>query len=138
MDTFTLVTVTASNIVGLVPIYSLLSKKRYYGTLLVSSACLASVFMHATETKHNLSGLFLSKYSNTFLNIDRVIAYLTGIYGMYLFYTNPVKTLPQVVLPVVGGLSCMIGELTGNLSLYTFLHCVWHGLAYYSLHLVNH
>ena len=29
-------------------------------------------------------------------------------------------------------------DLTENLPLYTFLHCVWHGLAYYSLHLVNH
>jgi hypothetical protein len=138
MDKFTLITISASNIFGIVPIYSLFSKQRYYGTLLVSSACLASVFMHATETKHNLSGLFLNEYSNAFLNIDRFIAYLTGIYGLYLFYTNPVKTLPQVVLPIVGGLASMVGEFTEFLPLYTFLHCVWHGLAYYSLHLVNH
>jgi hypothetical protein len=135
---FTLITITASNIFGIIPISSLIETKRYYGACLVSSAVLASIFMHATETKHNLPALFWAKYSKTFLNIDRVIAYMTGFYGLYLFYTNPVKTITQAVLPVIVGVSCAIGEHTENLTLYNICHCLWHGLAYYSLHLVNH
>lgn len=138
METFTLVTVTASNVFGIIPIVSLIKTKRYYGTVLVASACVASIFMHATETKHKLSGLFLKKYSKTFLNIDRVIAYLTGFYGLYLFYTNPVKTLPQIIYPVIGAICAFVGEHTNNLPLYTSLHCTWHALAYYGLHLVNY
>jgi len=138
MERFTLVAVTASNILGLSPIRSLISTNRFYGAGLVTSAVVASVMMHATETKHKLPGLFLAKYSKIFLNIDRAIAYMTGLYGIYLFYTNPVKTIWQVITPVVGAISAFIGERTENLPLYTLAHITWHGLAYESLCLVNH
>ena len=138
MQTFTLVSITASNIFGIIPISSLISTKRYYGACLVTSAVLASIFMHATETKHKLPGLFLAQYSKTFLNIDRVIAYITGFYGLYLFYTNPNKTITQAVLSIIGGIASIIGECTENLPLYCACHILWHCSAYGSLALVNH
>lgn len=138
LEKFTLVTVTLSNVFGLIPIVSLYDTKRYYGTMLVTSACLASVFMHATETKHNLDGLLLKQYSNTFLNIDRVLAIMTGLYGLWLFYTNPNKNICQIIFPVIGAISSFIGEQTTNLPLYTLTHSIWHAFAYYSLHLVNY
>jgi hypothetical protein len=67
-----------------------------------------------------------------------MIAHITGIYGLYLFLTNPVKTPKQVICTLIGGICGIWGEYTQNLPLYTFLHTIWHGLAYYSLHLVNH
>ena len=138
MELLTLISVTASNIFGLIPIKSLISTGRYYGASLVSGAVIASCCMHATETKHKLPGLFLAKYSNQFLNIDRVIAYLTGFYGLYLFYTNPTKTPIQVITPLIGAILAFIGEQTDNLLLYTVCHVGWHFLAYLSLNLVNH
>jgi hypothetical protein len=138
LEHFTLVTVTTSNIFGIIPVYSLIKTQRYYGSLLVSCACIASIFMHATETKHGLSGLFLKQLSKTFLNIDRVLAIMTGVYGLYLFYTNPTKNLYQVILPIFGAMTSFIGEQTMNLPLYTLFHCIWHWCAYYGLYLVNH
>ncbi len=134
----TLLIVTVSNIFGLFPIQSLVKSGRFYGAILVTGAVIASIMMHATETKHKLPGLFLAEYSNMFLNIDRVLAYLTGLYGMFLFFTNPNKNVWQIVAPVVGATSCFIGERTENLLLYTLCHVVWHALAYGSLCLVNH
>ncbi len=138
METMTHLVVSGSNIFGFVPIYSLFKTNRYYGALLVSGAVSASVLMHLTETKHNLPGLYLSKYSNAFLWLDRIVAWMTGLYGLYLFYTNPQKTIWQVILPVMGAISSLIGESTMNLPLYTLTHTIWHGLAYLSLYLVNH
>jgi len=138
MEILTLVMVTTSNIFGAMTVYSLYRTKRYGGDILVASAYLASVFMHATETKHNLNGLFLKQYSNIFLNIDRVLAIMTGLYGLWLFYNNPTKNISQIIFPLIGALSSFIGEQTMNLPLYTFTHCIWHALAYYSLHLVNY
>jgi len=138
MEKFTLITVTASNIFGIIPCISLFNTKRYGGTVLVASACLASVFMHLTETKHGLKGLFLKEYSNMFLNIDRVLAIMTGLYGLWLFYNNPRKNIYQLAFPLIGAISSFVGEQTTNLPLYTFTHCIWHALAYYSLHLVNY
>jgi len=138
METLTLISVTASNIFGIVPIISLIATKRYYGVGLVTSAVVGSIFMHATETKHKLPGLFLAEYSNIFLNIDRVVAYCTGLYGLYLFYTNPTKTITQIITPLIGGALAFAGEQTENLSLYTICHIGWHLLAYIALNLVNH
>lgn len=138
METLTLSLVTSSNVFGVLPVYSLIKTQRYYGALLTSSAVIASIFMHATETKHNLPGLLLKEYSNLFLNIDRVIAYATGLYGLYLFWTNPIKKTQQIITPFIGAVSCAIGESTNNLPMYTFFHIIWHVLAYYSISLVNH
>jgi hypothetical protein len=130
--------VTISNIFALLPIKSLIDNKRYYGAALTGCAAIASIFMHATETKHNLPGLFLAKYSGLFLNIDRVLAYMTGCYGIYLFLTNPEKTALQVLVPVLGAIGCGLGEYTGDLKLYCVCHVFWHFMAYYGLGLVNH
>lgn len=138
MEIVTHLIVSGSNIFGFIPIYSLFNSRRYYGSLLVSAAVSASISMHLTETKHNLPGLHLSKYSNQFLWLDRVIAWMTGLYGLYLFYTNPHKTIYQVILPIMGAISSLIGENTMNLALYITTHTIWHGLAYLSLYLVNH
>mgnify|MGYP006898474687 CR=1 FL=1 len=137
MQTFTLVTITASNIFSIIPIRELYCQKRYYGMCLTTCASIASVFMHMTETKHNLKGLCLAKYSKIFLNIDRFLAYLTGFYGLYLFYNNPTKTVSQVIVPLIGGCCAAIGERTENLPLYTTLHTTWHFCAYYGLKLAS-
>ena len=93
--------------------------------------------MHMTETKHGLKGSYLTKYSMLCLNIDRFFAYLTGFYGLWLFYDNPNKTIIQVSLPIIGAVCCFVGEQTMNLKLYTGLHCTWHLLAYSALKYVS-
>ncbi len=138
METIVLLGVTASNVFGIFPVISLIKTQRYYGVVLTLCAVVAFVFMHATETKHNLPGLFLANYSNIFLNIDRVIAYITGLYGMYMFLTNPSKKLMHIVVPLIGMTACGVGELTNNLVIYTGVHILWHILAYGSICLVNH
>lgn len=102
--------------------------------------------MHMTETKHGLKGLCLREYSELCLNADRFFAGLTGIYGLYLFYYNPHKTVMQVSvpfigmicggLPIIGAICGGLGEMTTNLKLYMILHCLWHLLAYVSIALV--
>ena len=134
----TLGIVTASNVFSLIPIFSFLRTGRYGGALITGCASIASIFMHISETKHELPGLWLAKYSNYFLNIDRFFAGIAGMYGLFLFYTNSNKTTSQVALPLVGSLTLFIGEHTTDLPLYTITHTIWHFIAYYSLALVNH
>jgi hypothetical protein len=94
--------------------------------------------MHATETKHKLPALFWPQHSNKFLTLDRIIAYITGFYGIYLWYINPCKTLSQIIVPIIGGLCGVIGEHTENLLIYTITHTIWHFCGYVGLALVNH
>jgi hypothetical protein len=136
MDIVTLIIVTASDVFALEPILKLYNLQRYYGCSLVTLAMCASIMMHMTETKHNLHGLF-RKYSNYFLNFDRVIACLTGLYGAYLFFTGD-RDIWKVVPLLLGALSAFIGESTNNLYIYMPCHILWHFLAYTSLANVAH
>lgn len=136
MRKLTHLVISSSNILGLIPVYSLFAAERYYGSALVFSAVVASVFMHLTETKHDLQGLYLAEYSNTALWIDRIVAYLTGLYGLYLFYINPVKSIWMIICPLYGAFWGFIGERTRSLPWYMFAHTTWHFFAYLSLHSV--
>lgn len=137
-EKLTLALITSSNIFGILPIILLIKRQRYSGACIVTCAVISSFFMHATETKHKLPGLFLAKYSNIFLNMDRFFALMTGSYGLYLFWENPMKNIYQIILPMIGAISLGIGESTNNLTIYTITHTIWHILAYGSLCLVNH
>lgn len=134
MKTLTLIIVTCSNIFALIPIQSLIHHGYYGGAILTGLTALASVFMHATETKHQLPGLFWAEHSNLFLNIDRFFAKVLIMYGLWLFYDHP--NLLPVITSIVGLIMLGVGELTYHLPLYTFLHSSWHFLAFYSLYLV--
>lgn len=138
MEKVTLITVTLSNVFSVIPIKSFINTGRYGGAILTALAGLSSLFMHASETKHRLPGLCLVKYSNLFLNMDRVFAFFTFVYGVGLFITNPCKTIHQLLTPSIGSLCLLAGERTMNLPKYTLLHCMWHFCAFYSLHLVNY
>lgn len=137
METFSPVIIASTNIFALDAIRQLYLHGRYYGVGLVSCAAISSVLMHITETKHGLTELCFPGYSQLFLNIDRFFGVLSALYGVYLFYCNPNKKKIQVVLPIIGGICSVIGELTNNLVFYTCLHSIWHPCAYYGLKYVS-
>ena len=134
MEETTLTVVTVSNVFGLLPITSYFMSGRYYGATLVSLAVISSVFMHISETKHKLPGLYFVEYSNTLLNIDRVFTLLVGPYGFYLF-SKKIKIFTLVVA-VIGFIASYTGEQTNNLRLYMICHVIWHFCGYLSLYLV--
>lgn len=138
METFTLLTVTLSNVFGIIPLITMIQYQRYHGAMLTTIAILASTLMNATETRHKLPGLFLAKYSKNIRNIERTIARITGLYGIYLFYTNPFKTPLQICLPLVGGIALFGSDYVNKLSTYTFFQVFWHASIYITLYLIIH
>lgn len=109
LQSFTLLTITISNIFGIIPLYTLFNLQRYYGFTLVLLAVIASCFMHISETKHHLPGLLFKTHSNLLLNVDRFFAVITATYGIYLFWTNPSKTITMVIIPLIGLIANKLG-----------------------------
>jgi hypothetical protein len=144
LETFTLASVTLTNLLAVPAIFKLWKCGRIFGSLLTATSFSASVLMHITETKHNLPGLCWSSYSNIFLNIDRVFAGLTGLYGCYLYFDKN-KNLPisgydttPVLTLLLGSLCLKLGEMTNNLYAYNLFHNIWHYCAFKSLEQVVH
>ncbi len=129
--------ITASNVFGLLPLSQLYHHERYYGMALTTCAILSSLLMHASETKRGMSGLFWCKYAYLFLNIDRFFAVMTVFYGLWLFYHNPEKTLTQLGMATYGIGMGIIGQISRNLPVHAYCHCMWHLLAYFTLGLVS-
>jgi len=136
MEIYTLLLVTASNFLGIVPITALILSGRYYGAGLTTIAMIASIIMNATETRRNMPALCLAKYSKQIRDIERIIAHITGFYGIYLFYMNPTKNMIQVLLPIIGGSALFMSDHVQNLKHYTLLQVFWHFAIYMSLYLV--
>lgn len=125
--------VTISNIFGLLPIYKSFNNlpRSSLELFLIIIAVIASILMHISETKHNLPGIYLSKYSNYMLYFDRITAYLLVFYMIYKLIHNSLIITGLLILKIITGLLCAIGsEITNNEQEYVFLHCIWHFFAY--------
>jgi hypothetical protein len=138
MEIYTLLLVTASNFMGIIPVMALFTAERYFGACMTTIAMVASIIMNSTETRRNMPALFLAQYSKQIRDVERIIACSTGIYGIYLFLANPVKTLIQVILPLTGAAALFGSDHVQNLKYYTILQIYWHFAIYMSLYLVIH
>jgi hypothetical protein len=127
-----------SNIFGIIPIYSLIMNGRYYGALLTTVATIASSLMNATNTQHNLPILCKTRYSHIIKNIEGIIAKITCIYGLYLFYSNAYKNIFQVILPISGGIALFKSDNVNSLKEYEYLQIFWHICIFTSLYLVTY
>lgn len=135
--------VSVSNLIGLIPFIKVCNRKKppkwkqdnrskWIEVPLIGSTILASTLMHLTETKHNLPGLFLQKYSNHFLWLDRITAISSGAYLCYRLYKKRKLLNLQLVSKAVVGLTCVILSETvvTNPIAFMILHSLWHGFAY--------
>lgn len=138
MELYTLLLVTASNFMGIVPILALISSCRYFGACITTIAMIASIIMNSTETRRNMPALFWAQYSEKIRNVERIIAHCVGFYGVYLFFTNPITTMVQIILPVTGAMALFGSDHVQNLKYYTILQVYWHFAIYMSLYLVVH
>ena len=136
MDTITHLVLSGTNLFSILPISRLIQTQRHKGAALITATAFASFLMHMSERKHRLPGLFLARYSRLFLNIDRVLAWVSAFYGSYLFWENPYKNFIQLMFPLVTLVMGAIGENTKDLQLYCTSHSMFHFLAYYALYLV--
>jgi|GEM_PF-4381476 len=131
--------VTSSNLYGILPIHY----SRGYYRLWMISIVISSILMHASETKHNLPGIYpFNKYSQQFLWLDRIMAISPIIYLLvqYILY----KKSPLVYLSspkFIIGLICLF--LSENFHLHSkinpyffaFTHSLWHFCAYHTCYL---
>lgn len=94
-----------------------------------------SSLMHLSETKHNLPGIYpFNKYSQFFLNLDRIVAISAIYYCMYK-YISIFKCNDILINAIVGISSLYISEnRVKNQLLFAFFHSIWHIQAYYILY----
>jgi hypothetical protein len=121
-----------SNIIAIYPF--ICHTKQYglfsFGNLLILLAGLSSVLMHMSETKHNLEpGPVWRKWSQYFLNLDRVSAVSASIYFTLLWQQNNYPII-SVLLLIKGLIASGIGEMTNNQIIYLICHTIWHIDAY--------
>lgn len=134
MNGLTLTVNTLTNVFAFYPINVALRKSNYIAAGLTCSSMLASILMHATETKHELIPPIGGQYSKYFLNIDRLMALILVSYAVYHASKIPPPLLILPGLKLITGAICLrLGEITPNLHLYTLLHTIWHYCAYTSL-----
>ena len=134
MNNLTLIANTLTNAFAFYPINVALRQSNYIAAGLTSSSMLASILMHATETKHQLIPPVAGEYSEHFLNIDRLMSVLLISYGVYhVSKISPYLLLAPGLKLITGTICLRLGEMTSNLPLYTLLHTIWHYCAYTSL-----
>lgn len=125
--------VTLSNLYGILPIYH---APGYY-RLWMGGLVTASVLMHLSETKHGLPGIYpFNIYSNSFLLLDRLMAYTPIIYLGYQLLTreNPQPIYDLILSPVaiVGAISVLMSEgLHLGKPFFAITHSIWHICAYH-------
>lgn len=131
MNTFTLALNTATNVFGLFPVISCWKQDRKIGFVITLTSFIASCLMHITETKHELRPLFLAKYSNLFLNLDRLASAFSFSYGVWCMRKmNYEQIHPLATQFLIGTLALKFGEHTKNLYFYNILHTIWHYAAF--------
>ena len=70
-------------------IFVLFFLSKFEQWVIIIPPVICSFLMHISETKHGLKGIYpFNLYSNLFLNLDRVIAYLSFFYVLYQFLFN--------------------------------------------------
>ena len=134
--------VTFSNIFGLGLILKAFEKNMFTGFLMLFIV-LSSVFMHISETKHNLPGILFVQYSNILLNIDRFASIVGVIYCIIKILYNPTDSSLLTIDIIAFGLFGLFGLLMNycseivfknNQILFAITHIIWHYIAYSTLY----
>lgn len=136
----------ATNILG----WPSLIRTRGMEKIIVGSIMAASALMHISETKHTLVPplVCLQDWSQTLLNIDRLVTYTAGPYFIYKFWRacddiHSIWKKSIVWVFVAGALALRAGEYKTkwpmfNYVIYPLLHTIWHAAVYYLIyHLVG-
>jgi|SRR6478609_630849 len=119
----------ATNIYGILPF---IFANGIFEKSLVVATVVSSVAMHLSETKHTLMpSPVLDSWSNIFLNMDRGCAILSMIYLFPRWCKH--GDFQQVFILSAGLLASGLGEMTGNVILYSILHTIWHMAAYLTM-----
>jgi hypothetical protein len=121
--------VTLSNIPGFFVYYKTNDK-------IILLASIASVLMHLSEQKHGLPGIYpFNKFSNEFLWMDRIMAYISVLNVLYNLY------LKWYIIPnssIIWGLTGLFLNFVSEVIIknewlpFTFAHGLWHIYAYTS------
>lgn len=140
---------TLSNFLGLPAVIILLKKERMLECFLVFLVIFASMLMHISEKKHNLSPMtWLRDWSETFLNLDRLVAVVNSIFWSCVWFKQR-KVIGHYIFYrfLLGGLLATIGEWKtyGSdgkvyqqvLGIYIPLHLLWHAIVYYNLYEIS-
>ena len=124
----------ATNFIGIFPLLKIIQlDPRPVPILVVSSAIISSIFMHLSESKHNLvAPTFFRKNSTLFLNFDRISAVTAILY----FFPKWLHAGPWMDLfnLSIGLVFSAIGENTDNLWIYGITHTLWHYFAYVTMY----
>lgn len=137
--------VTISNIFGFVPIYKVISTEQddyfYFKLFSLFSMIIASSLMHISETKHELPGALFVKHNNTLLWIDRILAYLFGLFVAHKLYThNELLTCNFLILGscglILNALSEIVFTKKDHQVHFMICHSLWHYFAYYVLSII--
>ena len=145
------VVVTASNLAALVPLYIIIEKIMtapgdYAGhwcveLALVFTSMMASLMMHASETKHGLRGIEFGQFSlvresQAFLWLDRVVALMVVAYilagWLWLGYYDP-----PLAFWLAGGIGLVFMTISEHWAhtpqQFMLSHGLWHVLAFTAL-----
>lgn len=135
MEFFSWFIYVGSNIFGLVPIYSLFKNGKVLGGLLIFVAIIMSTIMNITNTKYNILPIGMYKYSMIIKYVEKCIAHVAGIYGLYMFVIHPLKNIYQILMPLLG-IGFLFGSDYVNLLQFGILQMLWHGCIYTTLYLL--
>lgn len=137
-----------SNLLGLPAVILLLGKEKYFAACLVGTVIAASILMHLSETKHNLSPApWLVPWSSLLLNLDRAAAAMNVVYwGSVWVQHRRVFGYVMLYWFIAGALLAAIGEWKSYgprgelyqqpLMVYLPCHFLWHSIVYYNLYVV--
>jgi uncharacterized membrane protein len=122
-------------ITNLIALPTIIHTQHYLNKVIVIFAMVASILMHLSEKKHNLSGIHpFNRFAWLFLQIDRVVALISGLYVLYMV---PAFT-PKLLAIGIAGLSCMaISEhIAKEINWFVFWHTCWHICAFCAMYVV--
>ena len=126
----------SSNLLGVPVVVKFYFYNKFLSATIVSTVICASTLMHLTESKHDLKPTVFTKYSNWFLNLDRLITITVGYYTVNKFLllarSKQLALLPDIITAFI---AMMVGEIKTNNSyhnniIYPLLHCYWHVQVY--------
>lgn len=116
--------VALTSLVALCPIYKSIQARSVGGFVISLLLCITSILQHLSETKHNLPGVYFSKYAGIFLLLDRLWSFVAIIYGLCQLVAYPHLLTCEFVDTATFGLVCLfIGE---NILTEPFWHLIFH------------
>lgn len=135
MEIFSWLMFIGSNILGIIPIYSLFKTKKIFGACLIFVATIMSTLMNITHIKYNILPSWAYKYSAMIKYIEKWVAHITGIYCLYLFITHSSKNIYQIVLPLLGTIFLFGSDYVDRFE-FGILQMIWHVCIYTTLYLL--